>query len=232
MKRWKLLSWSILTVALIALGAWLAHSRRFVDITALPVEQAMAAQAAWFQAFLSVAAVLTAVGVAWKQSNESRRLADLAHLRTIDLFERDVRQKVRREISLRKSRQLLALDVLRPLNKALLKMVRATERCNVADSKKAADDVERIAKLVEPMIVGVRGYLVVDARSALAMMKILEGLNSAATSKTSVWHSKAGEYNAIHQQHVVTDVSHRAFAYANAGYIRLLKGIVMQVKRL
>lgn len=232
MKRWKLLSWSILTVALIALGAWLALNRRFVDITALPVEQAMAAQAAWFQAFLSVAAVLTAVGVAWKQSNESRRLADLAHLRTIDLFERDVRQKARREISLRKSRQLLAMDVLRPLNKALLEMVRATERCNVADSKKAANDVERIAKLVEPMIVGIRGYLEVDARSALAMMKIIEGLNSAASSKTSVWHSKAGEYNSIRQQHVVTDVSPRAFAYANAGYIRLLEGIVMQVKRL
>ncbi|HEL3196892.1 TPA: hypothetical protein UMF74_003564 [Stenotrophomonas maltophilia] len=226
------LFWSVLTIALIALVAWLALNRTFVDITALPVPLGMAAQAAWIQAFFSIAAVLAAVGVAWKQSNESRRLADLAHVRTLDLFEREGRQKVGREISLRKSRQRLALDVLRPLNEALLEMIGATKNCDVAACNKWSADVQRIADAVKPMLLAIRGFLEVDARSALAMLKVINGLDAAAISKASIWHHRAGRYNSITQSHVVIDVSQEEFERANADYIRLLQEIIRQVKRL
>jgi hypothetical protein len=219
-------------VALLAGGAWLAIKRSFVDITALPIPEAMAAQAAWVQAILSIAAVLVAVAVAVKQSWESRRLADIAHNRTIELLESDMKRKARHEIWLRKSRQRLAMNVLRPLNKSLLHMVIATEHENSQSSAAASKEVDRTAAHVTRQMSAIRNYLEVDAASALTVMKLFEHLGAAEISGTALWFSKVAQYDVSRGVELVSEVSSRDFARINASYIRLLQNIVGQAKRL
>lgn len=62
--------------ASIWLCRWLYVNRVFADPTALDAKDALAAQAAWAQAILSVLAVLAAVWVAKAQANQSRRVIE------------------------------------------------------------------------------------------------------------------------------------------------------------
>ncbi|HHA2422304.1 hypothetical protein [Stenotrophomonas maltophilia] len=55
---------------------WLYVNRVFADPTALEAKDALAAQAAWAQAILSVLAVLAAIWVAKAQANQSRKVIE------------------------------------------------------------------------------------------------------------------------------------------------------------
>ncbi|MDH0185931.1 hypothetical protein N7676_00525 [Stenotrophomonas sp. GD03993] len=70
-------------VGLVWLSVWLYMNRVFADPTALPPKDALAAQAAWAQAILSVFAVLAAVWVARGQAKQSQKLIsdELARVR-------------------------------------------------------------------------------------------------------------------------------------------------------
>lgn len=87
-----------LLVAAIWLSFWLHDNRVFADPTALEAKDALAAQAAWAQAILSVLAVLAAVWVAKVQADQSKALikSELDRTRSKELKESSERQYLAR----------------------------------------------------------------------------------------------------------------------------------------
>ncbi len=84
--------------ASIWLCRWLYVNRVFADPTALDAKDALAAQAAWAQAILSVLAVLAAVWVAKAQANQSRKMIEeeLGRVRAKEKQESEERQSLAR----------------------------------------------------------------------------------------------------------------------------------------